>query len=75
MRSLPNISKRDCLKIAEVALEIIQKEQHSLTKDEQKRVLEAAAKTALEDYAAGRELIVFSEIEGEDFYDYSEPKS
>jgi hypothetical protein len=26
LRSLPNFSKRDCLKIAEVALEIIQKE-------------------------------------------------
>ncbi|KYC38725.1 hypothetical protein WA1_36770 [Scytonema hofmannii PCC 7110] len=74
LQSLPNLSIRDCLKIAEVALAIIQKEQHSLTKDEQKRVLAAAAKTAIEDYAAGSELIVFSEIEGEDFYDYPEPK-
>ncbi|MUG95717.1 hypothetical protein F7734_26520 [Scytonema sp. UIC 10036] len=55
LQFLPNLSISDCLKIAEVALEIIHKEQHSLTKDERKRVLAAAVKTAIEDYAAGSE--------------------
>jgi hypothetical protein len=67
---LPKLSKSDCLKIAEAALELIHQEQQYLTKDEQKRLLAAAAKSAREDYAPNSELIVFSEIEGEDFYDY-----
>ena len=74
LRSLPKLSTSDCLKIAEAALEIIHQEQNSLTKDEQKRVLAAAAKTAKRDYAAGSQLIAFSEIEGEDFYDYADTK-
>jgi len=70
IRNLSNLSASDCLKIAEAALKIIHQEENSLTKDEQKRVLAAAAKTAIQDYAAGSSLIAFSEIAGEDFYDY-----
>jgi hypothetical protein len=74
LTTLPKLTTRDCLKIAETALEIISKEQNSLTTDEQKRVLAAAAKTAIQDYAPGSSLIAFSEIEGEDFYDYPDTK-
>ncbi|MBO3458202.1 hypothetical protein G7B40_017720 [Aetokthonos hydrillicola Thurmond2011] len=62
LQALPKLSTKDCVKIAETALELIHQEQKSLTKDEQKRLLEAAAKTAIEDYVPGRELIVFSEM-------------
>lgn len=74
IRTLPKLSISDCLKIAEAALAVIHQEQSSLTKDEQKRALAAAAKTAVPDYAAGSQLIAFSEIEGEDFYDYRDTK-
>ncbi|MBW4507614.1 MAG: hypothetical protein KME64_14035 [Scytonematopsis contorta HA4267-MV1] len=70
IQALPGLSANDCLKIAEVALELINQERKSLTKDEQKRLLAAAARTAIEDYTPGSELIVFSDIEGEDFYEY-----
>jgi hypothetical protein len=70
IRTLPKLSTSDCLKIAEAALAVVHQEQNFFTKDEQERVLAAAAKTALADYAPGSELIAFSEIEGEDFYEY-----
>lgn len=70
LQALPSLSASDQLKIAEAALLLINQEKQPLTKDEQKRLLAAAAKTAIEDYTSGSELIVFSEIEGEDFYDY-----
>ncbi|MBA3924617.1 MAG: hypothetical protein H0X31_24115 [Nostocaceae cyanobacterium] len=66
LRNIPKLSTSDCLKIAEAALEIIQQEKN-LTKDEQKRLLAAAAQTAIQYYSAGSPLIAFSEIEGEDF--------
>jgi hypothetical protein len=72
--TLPKLSISDCLKIAEAALAVIHQEQNFLTKDEQKRALAAAAKIAVADYTAGSQLIAFSEIEGEDFYDYPDTK-
>ncbi|MCF2147852.1 hypothetical protein IQ276_015765 [Desmonostoc muscorum LEGE 12446] len=71
LNTLPQLSITDCLKIAEAALEIIHQKQNNLTEEEQKRALAAAAKTAIQDYAPGSQLLVFSEIEGEEFYDYS----
>lgn len=70
LQTLPNLSISDRLKIAESALQLVLKEQHSLTKDEQKRLLALAAITAISDYASGSELNIFSDLEGEDFYDY-----
>jgi len=70
LQTLPNLSISDRLKIAESALQLILKEQHSLTKDEQKRLLALAAITAISDYTPGGELNIFSDLEGEDFYDY-----
>lgn len=68
LQVLPNLSTDDKLKIVELALQLVNQEQQSLTSDEQKRLLAAAAKTAIDDYTEGSELLVFSEIEGEDFY-------
>jgi len=75
IRTLAKLSTSDCLKIAVAALEIIHQEQKSLTKDEQKLILAATAKTAVQDYVAGSPLIAFSEIDGEDFYDYPDIKN
>lgn len=68
LQVLPNLSTDDKLKIVELALQLVNKEEQSLTSDEQKRLLAAAAKTAKDDYVEGSELLVFSEIDGEDFY-------
>lgn len=70
LQTLPNLSISDRLKIAESALQLVLKEKHSLTKDEQKRQLGLAAITAIVDYAPGGELNIFSDLEGEDFCDY-----
>jgi hypothetical protein len=70
LKTLSQLSTTDCLKIAEAALEIIHQKQNHLTKDEQKRALVAAARTAVQDYTTGSELLAFSEIDGEEFYDY-----
>ncbi|MEH2025937.1 hypothetical protein [Nostoc sp.] len=66
----PTESLRERLKIAELALQLVLQEKHSLTKDEQKRQLELAAIAAIADYAPGSELDIFSGLEGEDFCDY-----
>lgn len=72
LQVLPHLSTDDKLKILELALQLVNQEEQSLTSDEQKRLFAAAAKTAKDDYAEGSELLVFSEIEGEDFCDYLE---
>jgi len=72
LQALPSLSISDRLKIAESALQLILQEKQSLTKDEQKRLLALAAITAIADYAPGSELNIFSDLEGEDFYEYSD---
>jgi hypothetical protein len=70
LQALANLSVSDRLTIAEAALKLVLQEQNSLSKDEQKRQLKLAAMTAVADYAPGSELNIFSELEGEDFYEY-----
>jgi len=70
LQALLNLSISDRLKIAESALQLVLQEKHSLTKDEQKQQLTLAAMTAITDYARGGELNIFSDLEGEDFWDY-----
>ncbi|BAY25792.1 hypothetical protein NIES2100_56000 [Calothrix sp. NIES-2100] len=70
LQALENLSVSDRLKIAEAALKLVLQEQYSLTKDEQKRHLTLAAMTAIADYAPDGELNVFSDLDGEDFYEY-----
>jgi hypothetical protein len=43
LQALPSLSISDRLKIAESALQLVLKEQHSLTKDEQKRLFALTA--------------------------------
>lgn len=69
---LPHLTTSERLKIAEAALLLIRKEQHLLTKKEQKQQLELAAMTAIADYNPGGELDIFSSIDGEEFYEYSD---
>jgi hypothetical protein len=70
LQALANLSVSDRLTIAEAALKLVLREQNSLTKDDLKRQLTLAAMTAIADYAPGSELNIFSDLEGEDFYEY-----
>ncbi|MDB9310472.1 hypothetical protein PN471_17945 [Aphanizomenon sp. CS-733/32] len=70
LKSLPKLSINERLKIAEFALQLVNEQQKFLTKEQQKHQLALAAITAIEDYANDGELNVFSDLDGEDFYDY-----
>ena len=70
LQALPNLSVSDQLKIAESALQLVLQEKQSLTKYEQKCQLVLATMTAIADYAPDSDLNVFSDLEGEDFYEY-----
>ena len=71
---LPKLSTSERLQIAEAALLLIRQEQHLLTKEEQKQQLALAAMTAIADYAPEGELNIFTAIDGEEFYEYSDDK-
>ena len=49
---------------------MVSQQRESLTKEQQKRQLALAAITAIEDCANDGELVVCSDLDGEDFYDY-----
>ncbi|MFM2062837.1 MAG: hypothetical protein RLZZ507_2507 [Cyanobacteriota bacterium] len=70
LQSLPHLSINERLQIAEFALQLVNQQREFLTKDQQKRQLALAAITAIKDYASDGELIVFSDLDGEDFYEY-----
>lgn len=70
LQSLPNLSINERLQIAEFALQLVNQQREVLTKDQQKRQLALAAITAIEDYENDGELTVFSDLDGEDFYEY-----
>jgi hypothetical protein len=72
LQSLPNLSINERLQIAEFALQLVSQQRESLTKEQKKRQLALAAITAIEDYANDGELVVLSDLDGEDFYDYSD---
>ncbi|MBW4579949.1 MAG: hypothetical protein KME42_10305 [Tildeniella nuda ZEHNDER 1965/U140] len=69
LQALPHLTVRDRLKIAEVAFQLVQQEQHSLTNTQRREQLAIAAMSAIDDYAPGSELTTFTLLDGEDFYD------
>lgn len=71
LEALPRLSIEDQLKIAEAPLELVRKEQ-TLTKQQRSQRLAVEALAALDDYESEPELTVFTELDGEDFYDYPE---
>jgi hypothetical protein len=73
LQSLPHLTSIDQLKIAETALQLIQQDRHSLTRDQRRQQMAVAAMAAIEDYSTDRELTAFTALDGEDFHD--EPSS
>ncbi|PZV11683.1 MAG: hypothetical protein DCF22_13925 [Leptolyngbya sp.] len=68
LQALSHLTISDRLKVAETALHLIQQEQQGLTKEQQRQQLAIAAMTAVSDYSTNSELIVFTDLDGEDFY-------
>ncbi len=69
LQALPHLTVRDRLKVAEVAFQLVQQEQHGLTSAQRQQQLVVAAMSAIDDYAPGSELTTFTLLDGEDFYD------
>lgn len=74
LEELGKLTTKERLTIAEAALHLIgedlQQREQPLAWTERKRVLAAAAKTLLPDYAAGGELTIFTALDSEDFYGF-----
>lgn len=69
LETLPTLPINDRLIIAETALKFILQEQRSLTPVQRKIQLMLAALTAISDYQSGSDLLVFSDLDGEDIVD------
>ncbi|MBD2021879.1 hypothetical protein H6F43_16990 [Leptolyngbya sp. FACHB-36] len=69
LQVLPRLAISDRLKIAEAALRLVQQDQQSLTREQRRQQMALAAITAISDYSPNSELTVFTELDGEDFYD------
>ncbi len=74
LQALADLQPTDQLKIAETALQHLQQNRQSLTKDQRRQQMEIAATAAMNDYSTNHELTAFTVLDGEDFYDDSDPE-
>jgi hypothetical protein len=72
LQALADLQPTDQLKIAETALQHLQQNRQSLTKDQRRQQMEIAAIAATHDYSTNYELTAFTVLDGEDFYDESD---
>jgi hypothetical protein len=72
IHALVDLQPTDQLKIAETALQHLQQNRQSLTKDQRRQQMGIAAMAAMDDYSTNPELIAFTVLDGEDFYDESD---
>jgi bacterioferritin (cytochrome b1) len=68
LQSLPQLTPTDQLKIAETALQLIQQDHQTLTRDQRRQQMAIAAMAAVEDYSVNK-LIAFTALDGEDFHE------
>jgi hypothetical protein len=68
LQALVELPSADQLKIAETALQHLQQNRQSLTKDQRRQQMAIAA---IDDYLNNPELITFTVLDGEDFEDES----
>lgn len=66
---LPRLTVKELLEIVEAALQLVQQERQHLTPEERKQQVVMSATSAIEDYLPGSDLLAFSDLEGEDFYE------
>jgi hypothetical protein len=72
LQALIDLPSADQLKIAEAALQHLQHNRQSLTKDQRRQQMEFAAIAAIDDYSTNHELTTFTVLDGENFYDESD---
>lgn len=68
LQALVDLPSADQLKIAETALQHLQQNRQSLTKDQRRKQMAIAAIAAVDDYSTNHELITFTALDGEDFH-------
>jgi hypothetical protein len=71
LQALVDLPSADQLKIAETALQHLQQNRQSLTKDQRRQQMAIAAIAAIDDYSVNHELTTFTALDGEDFDDES----
>lgn len=74
LQALKHMTNAERLTIAETALRLIREDlqQQFPTPAQLEQELAAAAEALREDYAPGGELTVFTTLDGEDFYEYTD---
>jgi hypothetical protein len=72
LQSLPNLDPIDQLKIAEIALQLVQSNRQTLTREQRRQQMQIAAISAVDDYTQNPELLAFTALDGEDFLDEAE---
>jgi hypothetical protein len=72
LQALVDLPSADQLKIAETALQHLQQNRQSLTKDQRRQQMAIAAIAAIDDYSTNHELTTFTALDGEDFDDESD---
>ena len=69
LKTLPQLSNKERLEIAQEALRLTQQEKDNLTSEEIEQQWSIAATEALEDYTSNQELTVFTALDSEPFYE------
>lgn len=72
LKTLPQLSNSDLLTIAQEALRLTQQKKNNLTSEEIEKQWSIAATEALEDYTSDEELIAFTILDSEPFYEENE---
>lgn len=72
LQALADLQPTDQLKIAEAALQHLQQNRQSLTKDQRHQQMKIAAMAAINDYSTNHKLTAFTVLDGEDFYNESD---
>lgn len=67
LQALPGLSSTDQLKIAETALQLLQQNHQTLTREQRRQQMSIAATAAIEDYSTSNTLTIFTTLDREDF--------
>jgi hypothetical protein len=69
LQTLPELDPSDQLKIAEAALQLVQINRQTLTREQRRQQMGIAAITAVDDYSQDTELLAFTALDEEEFLD------
>jgi hypothetical protein len=72
LEALKQLTNAERLTIAKAALRLMREDWQSLTSDQKEQQLAMAAELAILDYLPGSEITVFTDLDGEDFYEYTD---